>query len=200
MTTTTTTTAETSNPSGSKKTDQQTTTKKDEIPLSKDTITAIASGDFDEATFDKFRGIMGKIYEYLSPEEQEYYKNKRLDEQKKQDARKAKFDKDVELAAAQEMFEIPRGSGNHYAFIGYDSEQYVKINELANKADAIVKEKRGTKEYLEMEVQTYKLMILYSLQNITEEAIKKIPLRELAWYFNVLKKKNEEPLPFGQSA
>lgn len=146
----------------------------------------------------KVKDFVDKLQEYLSPEEKEYYRNKRLEQQKKADQKKDKFDEQLEQAASIEEFEIPKGSGKRYAFIGYDNQQYVELMEIANSYDAVPVKDRGTKENLQLEMKIYKMMIKFSLRGITDEQIEKIPLRELQWYYRLFKKKNEEPLPFGQ--
>lgn len=170
-----------------------TTTKPEDVPSLNLDIT-----NMDSNQINKVKEFAEKLQEYLSPEEQAYYRDKRIKNSKIQDEKVDKLEKQLEEAAVQERFEIPLGSNNYYNFIGYDSEQYVEIMALANEADAIPMKERGDKKYLELEVKLYKMMIRYSLNNITEDAINKIPYRLLAWYYRLFKKKNEEPLPFGQ--
>lgn len=108
-----------------------------------------------------------------------------------------KLKKAIEKESSKEVFIIPKDTGTAYKFIGYSTDQFEEIMETANEADKLrgtVEE--GSKKHLQLQTKVWKMTIKYSLENIPEAVIDKLPKQQINWLYLVLKEKNENPLPF----
>ena len=105
----------------------------------------------------------------------------------------------VEKESEKELFEIPIKSGKTYKFIGYSTDQFEEIMTLGNQADNIPDDQRGSLAHLKMQSEVWKKTVKYSLENIPDDVLNKLPKKQLHWFWMVLKEKNDNPLPFGLS-
>jgi hypothetical protein len=141
---------------------------------------------------ENIQRIIESANSLMSEEEREH---KRI-QQKKQMEFEQKLTDAVEKESAKEMFEIPKGSSKLYKFIGYSTDEFEEIMTIGNQADNLPAEEKGSATHLKLQTQVWKKTIKYSLENIPDEVLNKLPKRDLQWLWMVIKEKNDNPLPF----
>lgn len=162
-------------------------TKKDKDPFDLTNL--------DQATFDKISNIIDSANKLMTPTERQRREDRERDEYEKEKKQKELVDRD----ARREIFSFSKNKSKQYKFIGYDTDQAIDLNDIANKCDeeAANHGQKATKKWMELNVEYMGKMLQYSLDPPpTKEELKTLSKRELTWLHLVMKLKNEEPLPF----
>ena len=151
-------------------------------------------------TLENLTRIVDAAEKLMTPQEKERRKKEDADRFEREQRRKDEIDKWCQF----EVFTIPRKGiknlpSKQYEFIGYDTDQYIEINNLANTADDIAIKNNGkpTDDWAKAIVSYWKKMVKYSLEDISDEVINRLSRKELEWLAEVMKEKNQNPLPFG---
>lgn len=146
--------------------------------------------DINPEMIEKIKSLVDSANSLMTQAEREYNEEVK----RKEIERKKQWDDTLEKATRKEVFEIPPKSTKTYRFIGYDTQQFKEIMSIGRQADDI--EKKNSEEYLNLEEQVFLKTILYSLEGISEDVLKKLPRKQVWWLYEVMKSKNENPLPF----
>lgn len=151
--------------------------------------------DLTPESIQQIRDMVKDFDDMTSP----FEKKMREEQKQRQLLYEKKLREAIEKAAYNEEIEIPLKSGKFYRFIGYDSDQYIELNKIGTEADNMPDKEKGSEKYLKLELEVYRKMVKYSLDNIPQEVIQKLPKNQLYWFYLVCKEKNDNPLPFVQS-
>ena len=146
-------------------------------------------------TFDKIQEVIKSAQSMMTEAEK---KQKEIEEEKFNKYRN-KLSDAIEKESQNEMFLIPKDAGKAYKFVGYTMEQFEEIMDIGNQYDNTPNPEKGSKDHLKLQTEVWKKTIKYSLENVPDEVLDKLPKKQMNWLYLVLKEKNENPLPFDLS-